>query len=502
MGELREEILLALHGIWRRRQRALLIAWGVCLAGWLGVSLIPNTYESRASVFVQHQSLLPEKLGITPAEQKQAMDGIIQTLTSAENLEKVVRETALGADNPDAATVAARAAELRKAITIVARQDNLFEISAEVSQRGLSNAGQAVLARSIVQRLLDLFVEGNLTGGRTETARTLRFLDDQLAQRERQLQEAEARRAEFEARNVGLLPGLGSASQRMEAARMELGQVESNLMAAQGALAALNGQLGTGGASSGGAAGASASAQIEAQLAEGAGRGWTEDHPDMKALRRQLDSIRAAERAGARPPVTTNPNLVSLRAMQAERQAAVTALAGRRAQLQAEMAQYSGTRAAEPGVAAEQQRLNRDYDVLKDQYDKLLADREEVRLRNSLQNDADNFSFRVIEPPSAPRVPVAPNRPLLLTLVLIAGVGAGCGGAFALGQLQTRYSVASRLERDTGIAVTGSISEQLLDAGRRERARERRKFAGGVAALFGGFVLLLVAEFVQRSMMA
>ena len=295
MDGLFEEFRLALHNVWKRRWLALGVAWGVCLLGWLVLSLIPNKYESKASIFVQTQTLLPDKLGITPAERKNDIDAITQTLSSAENLEKVVRGAGIVDQGASPDRVADAVAGLRKGIKIVDKQDNLFEITAESAAGGMSNAENARRARDIVQRLLDLFVEGNLAGDRTETAQTLQFLDAQLSQREAQLQQAEARRAAFEAKYAGLLPGIGSASQRAEAARIELGQVDSNLMAAQGALAAINGQMGS--TSSGGG---SQVGQIEAQMAEGRARGWTNDHPDMQALKRQLPAARAADASGVR----------------------------------------------------------------------------------------------------------------------------------------------------------------------------------------------------------
>ena len=513
MNSLFEEIWIALHGVWLRRWLALAVAWGGCLAGWLAISTIPNKYESKASVFVQTQSLLPDKLGITPAERKNNIDGITQTLTSAENLEKVIRGTDLAQQGATPGEIANQVAGLRKNITIVAKQDNLFEISAIAGYDGLSNANNAKLARDVTQKLLDLFVEGNLSGNRTETTQTLRFLDTQLAQREQQLQEAETKRAAFEAKYMGLLPGVGSASQRMETARAELGQVDSNLMSAQGALAAVNGQInsvpqsvtnpgsGYGGSASGRVA------ALEGQIAEGLARGWTESHPDMVSLKGQLARARAASASESRGgrivnSGTPNPIYVTLRSMQAEKQAAVGALAARKAQLQAEMAQYQTRRVEEPGVAAEEQRLNRDYEVLKAQYDKLLADREEAKLRGSLQTDTNSISFRVIEPPSAPRAPAAPNRPLLLALVLFAGVAAGVGVAFAMGQIHASFATAGRLERASGLPVIGSISEVLTPAHRTERQQKFRYFIGGSAALMGAFVLLLVVEFIQRSMVA
>ena len=48
MNGLYDELRIAVHSVWNRRWLALAIAWGVCLLGWLVVSLIPASYESSA----------------------------------------------------------------------------------------------------------------------------------------------------------------------------------------------------------------------------------------------------------------------------------------------------------------------------------------------------------------------------------------------------------------------------------------------------------------------
>ena len=70
MDGLYEQIRIGVHQVWRRRWLALAIAWGLCLLGWLAVALIPNEYESRARVFAQMQSILPQQMGITAAERQ------------------------------------------------------------------------------------------------------------------------------------------------------------------------------------------------------------------------------------------------------------------------------------------------------------------------------------------------------------------------------------------------------------------------------------------------
>ena len=91
---------------------------------------------------------------------------------------------------------------------------------------------------------------------------------------------------------------------------------------------------------------------------------------------------------------------------------------------------------------------------------------------------------------------------MLLTLVLLAAIGGGIGAAFALGQFKTTYPIASRLERASGLPVIGSISEVIREPDRNLRQKRMHQFAGGAAALIGVWALLMVVEFVQRSMVA
>ena len=199
---------------------------------------------------------------------------------------------------------------------------------------------------------------------------------------------------------------------------------------------------------------------------------------------------------------TPNPMYLSLKSMQAERAATVSALQARKGQLQSAINAMAAMQIDDPGLAAEQDRLSRDYDSIKQQYDKLLSDREDVRLRGDAQTEGGEVQFRVIDPPFIPTLPASPNRPLLLLGVLIVAIGAGVGAAFAQGQLRTTYATASRLERATGMSVIGSISETqtpaLLDL-TRQRTRWFYAASGGLAGLC---VVLLAIEFIQRGMSA
>lgn len=520
MGNLYDEALVLLHGVWRRRWLALGVGWGVALIGWLVVALIPNTYKSQARIYVQPQSLLTDKVGISAGERAASLETVRQTLTSAANLEQVVRGTGLAKQVTTDAEVAAKAGSLQKSIEITAKQDNLFDISATARESGLSDGENARLSQAIVTKLIDLFATGNLQGGREETGASLKFLDAQITQRSQQLADAEGKRAAFEAKYLSQLPGSGSIAERIGQARGELSRLESDYAAAQSGLAAVNGQLAatpastrTPGVMMPGSPGAvdGRSAAIEGQIADGQARGWTDQHPDMVALRGQLGRVRSQGRGGggggtgARMTAGTsapNPMYVSLRSMQAERQATAGAIGARKSQIEGEINRVLTLQSSDPEFSRQQTELDRDYGALKVQYDKLLADREDLKLRGQVQSQTAAVKVSVIDPPSVSTVPATPNRPLLLTLVLLAALAAGIGTAFAQSQLKTTYATPARLERASGLPVIGTISE-VVRANERPLRRQRLvQFASGAGALVGVWVLLMVVEFVGRSLVA
>ncbi|MBB3980456.1 polysaccharide chain length determinant protein (PEP-CTERM system associated) [Sphingobium fontiphilum] len=505
MAGLYDEVLIAFHGVWNRRWIALAVAWGVAMLGWLVVALIPNSYESKAKVYVQTQSLLESKIGITPVDAQQDLDRVRQTLASADNLEKVVRGTDLAQTVSGPRDIAARITTLRENIKVAAQADpSMIEISAVSADSSLSDGANAKIAPQIVQKLIDIFQEENLSGDRRETRQSLAFLDQQIAGRAKQLEAADQRRIEFAQRYAGLLPGAGSIGQRMDAARNELNTIDSQLIQAQSALTAMNGQLaGTPqslpGVGPGG--GASALSQAQADLAAMRARGWTSEHPDVIAQQRQVDSLRRQGGGGGGAVAgTPNPAYLSIKSMQAERAATVQALQARRSQIQADLSAMTAKQTDEPGLASEQEKLDRDYEVLKTQYDKLLSDREEIRLRGDVKSETSAVQFRVINPPSVPTAPTAPNRPLLLLGVLFVAIAAGIGVAFAMAHLRGTFATVSRLERAVGMSVIGAIT-QTITAAQAAREKQRLKwFAGASGALAGMCVLLIAVEFVQRSM--
>ena len=506
MNGIYDEVRLALHAIWTRRWIALGVAWCVCVIGWLVVAQIPSKYESHARIFVQMQSVLPTD-GPAPDSSKD-LDTLRQTLTSATNLAKVVRGTDLANTVASDRDVADRVSALAQNIKVTAQQDNLFEI--------VTTAKSPKLARQVTQKLIDIFVESNLAGDRSANSESLSFLDKRLADLKTQLSDAEAKRADFQNHYLGSLPGTGSIADRISATRSQMAQIDGDLAAAQSGYAAIQSQMAGTPATIPGSAGSAASAgpararlaAIQGQLADARARGDTDNHPDVIALKSQLA---AATQAARNEPLVggtagggaqQNPLYASLQSMAADKQASVAALKMRKAQMQGDLDLLNSKLTADPAVAAQQGDIDRRYDVLKTQYDQLFTQRQQIAVRGEAQTQAAETKFNVIDPPTLPRTPAAPNRMLLLSGVLIAGVAGGIGGAFALGQLRATFPTAPRLEKATGMPVIGSIGEVLTRAQSDSRARALKLFAGGAAGLGAAYVLLLGVEILQRNMAA
>jgi uncharacterized protein involved in exopolysaccharide biosynthesis len=186
MNEVFEELRAAAHSAWARRWLVLGVAWGVCLLGWIAVALIPNSYESKARIYVELDDVLSDQLKIANGGADE-IQRVKKTLAGAVNLEKVVRGTDLGNEIASQREMERAVASLAEDVKVESVEDNLFTITAQVGQRKLSDAENARLAQTVVQKLIDIFREENIAGNRGEVAETVVFLDQQLDERKAEL---------------------------------------------------------------------------------------------------------------------------------------------------------------------------------------------------------------------------------------------------------------------------------------------------------------------------
>ena len=530
MDSVFQQVRGALYGMWRSRWYGLAALWLICVGGWIAVSLIPNSYQSTARVYVHYNNLLPSVTGVATKGigQQQQVDVVRQTLTSRPNLEKVLRRSDPDLSSVDSAALDGTIADITTKIVVAPQgSENLYGLAFTADDAKMSNKARAAFAQRVVQNLIDIFIEDNVASSRDELNEGGRFIDEQIAQRAKLLEDAESKKAAFEQKFFGSIPGEGDLATRTNQVRTDLDKTGQELVQAQGSLRSLQAQLAgtpaTINAPLYNSPRASANfgtgtkydptttqgrmEALERNISDGLSRGYTEKHPDIVAARAQIARLRlqlaaepknkdgtpASEAAAAQ----ANPVYVNLRSLLFDKGSTVAALGARRAQLSGYLNDLRAKQANAPGVGAEQAKLVRDYDVLKSGYDNLLRSRETIRLRGDIANQTKEVEFRTVDPPTLSPVPVAPNRPLLLSLVLAGGLLAGLAVAFGASQLKPSYTSEDRLASETGLPVLGSVGEVVSPAIRKRERRFTLGFAAATAAAFGVYALMMVINMVR-----
>lgn len=506
MDKLFKELMWYARSIWLRRWYLLVVAWAICLGGWLWVDSLPDRYQAEARVYVDTQSVLGPLMGDmavrTDTEQRIRM--MTRTLLTRPNMEEVVRR----ADMDHLANTA----EERDALVTRLSQDirmsggdreNIYTIRYQHTD--------PELARRVVQSLLTMFVEEGLGDTRQDVVTSQRFIEEQINHYQNRLAEKESRIEDFRQEHMDVVRrGSGSfydelqqVRENLEQARLEYREAENRrqtlerrmsgdepvLLAdqgesqAHGATPALDRRI----------------AELESQL-DNMRRRFTDDHPDVTSTQRIIAELKEEREEAARnaPPAQHTQNLHQNRYYQ-QLQYALADVESRVSSLQARVQEYEQRyqqlqEAVEgvPQIESEYAGLRRDYDILKNNYERLLQIRERAAMSGQLESQAEAVEFRVIEPPRVPPEPAAPDRPVLASAVLVAGVGAGLGFAFLMGQLRRTVMTRDDLSAITGQPVIGMVSRFPSPAYRARRALMMVLYSAAAAVLVIGYAALLL----------
>jgi len=142
-----------------------------------------------------------------------------------------------------------------------------------------------------------------------------------------------------------------------------------------------------------------------------------------------------------------------------------------------------------PKIEAELKQLNRDYSVHQKNYQTLLARREAANISEQAELSGDQLKFQVVDPPRVPLQPSEPNRPLLMTGVLVMSIIAGGMLAVLLYMLRPTFDNPRTIIQVLGRPVLGGVSMiHNLDWSRKQRqALLAFSLAGvGLLALYVG----------------
>ena len=514
-------VLAEARSAWRYRWHALAVAWVTCLLGWLGVLLTPDLYEARARFYVDTTSGLAPFVRNLSVEMNvdEQVDLVRQAIVGRDALLKVARETDLDIAATTPAQLEAMLERLRAGIMVTGGgQSRLNPRERDHNYQITYRDGDRDRAVRVVQVMLDTFIEDTLKKRRSgfQTARD--FLEQQIAQQQKRLQEAERKLAEFKRRNVGRLPTeAGGYVDSLQAEMRELQDLRSQESVLLSQRQQLNAQLSVekqyvpsavvvaNPGSTRPATGSDLDSRIresEARLAELLLE-YTPKHPEVIALEESLAQLRtrrrdelvalgvADELGGG--SLAANPVYEQIRVQRNQVDVEIAALRGRIADRIRRVNEMQRRVETMPEVEAELAQLTRDYDVMRDRHGEMLKQLETAKLSDSVEQQ-DEIEFSVIDPPTALTTPVSPPRMLLLLGVLVLGLGAGTASAVALSKLHPVFDSVPSLRAITGLPVLGAVSATWLD----RRIANRRTEMMRIAAVGVALVLVFVGVVLVR----
>ncbi len=490
----------------RRRFWFVLVPAAVCAAvavAW--AARLPDIYQSETTILIVPQRI-SEDIVRSPvsAITQERLGTLSQAITSRRNLEELIQQVDLYPNERRSMVMEDVIGLMRAAVVTRIVQNDAFQVSYE--------GDDPAKVMQVTQRLGRLFIDQSLSYRHNLVEDTSEFLESQLAERRRQLEEQERRVAEYQRAHAGQLPSqvnsnlqqVTTASVQMQAAQETVNRAMERRLVIEGRIAALeNNQTPVpvlppddrtpavvGDTMQQLTAAREAVARFEA-------RGLQPGHPDLDRAQRQLVEIERkwteevrARGASGEPVASLSPaeatrlaRLQEARAelLEIERQIARARDDEQRARAASEEAQRRLD--ALPNREAELVALTRDYDIIEGSYRSLLEKREQARISASLERRQVGEQFSVLEPARLPERPIRPNRGQIYFIGVVLGMVVG---VLAVAYFEVRdkaFRTEEELISVVGLPVLAVISSMQSEAERRRTMWKAIAVNGGCAVV-------------------
>lgn len=500
--------------LWRGRWIVVGVAWGLSLLFAIAIFFVHDRYEASARIYIDTQSVLkPLMAGLTfQPDIDQQVKMLSQTLITRPNVERLRASPEIGWEVTSPKSYDREIDTLISKIKVESSgSTNLYTISYRDTDPGR--------ARRLVESLVKTFVSSGSVDKRKDSKEALRFIDEQIAIHEQKLASAENALKEFKVKNFSVsgVPAqdffmrMSTLSDDVNKLRLELSAAEQSRDALKRELEAEEPQL---------PPEALATVQSPTALTETESRleiqkkqldellrRFTDEHPDVVSTRRTIAQLEAqkqreqqarsqASGSKGRGPAATNPVFQKIRFALAEAEANVASLRVRLAAQQSRLDQVRAVASRAPEVEAELSQLNRDYEVIRKNYELLVSRRESAAMGERIDESSPLVEFRIVDPPRS--VPVFPSRVVVALLGALIAIGAGFGAAFGLGKLRPLVDSVEQLKVLSGRPVLGTVSFKPSAAAQQ---RERQKlihvcFAAAGLVLFQAIWVGWVVRYV------
>lgn len=500
--------------IWRRKWMIVLpaLAIGVAVA-WV-VLRLPDVYESTTLLTVRPASISTSAIPqLSDSDLTIRINNIGQQVMSRSTLEPMIERFNLYARERQ------RGAAMDELVEQMRTRD--VKLTLNTSRNEVTNGfvlsfrgPDKRVTQAVTEALASKYVMMQTESAGADSRNTKEFFNDKLAQAKEQLDGLDKRRLEFMMNNINSLPSesaalisqLGGLREEQKSRISEIGRLNDQIAANTKYIADLSKartqEVEEIVAQMTDPKNTSAYAELVKRRAElKSERGQLEltfkpAAPEMKAVQKQIDEIqgqmddmveehkRKVEEQRKRLEDRIDPRLTSYKGEMARLSGELQRQQSLLSQTEAQIASFGQRIGGVPGATVGLEAINREYLSAKAVYDEMLKQQQTAEIGADIAGRAQGESIAVIDAASLPEQPVAPKRPVLMLLGLVAGLGFGVAlaAAFEVPRLLT-IQTTEDAEHYTGLPVLVTLPTLLTPREERNLKLRRVAFAfAGVAA--------------------
>lgn len=462
--------------LWKWKVVIVLIWALITVVTGIVVSRIPSIYRAEALILVDTQKIPDKYVSSTVVNDAQdRLASISQQILSASRLEKIMDDLHLYREE--------RATHFKEDVLAMMRAD--IQTTPEKTWNGRTAAFRVSyqgrdpnVVTQVANKIANLYVEENLRVRETQARGTSEFIETQLKEAQRTLDQLEAAVSQYKLRHNGELPQqegslngiLSRLGVRLEAnrdainrAQQEGAMLQDSMSIAQDSEANQVRQLEAAAATAArpqpattGIGGAVAkppkrSEEIGKLLAD-ARLKYSDSHPEIRRLRAQLEQARDQESKAPpeappkpKPPASasdtsvqkpkrlpdtrelaqTRERIASLRAQLDLAKQEIDNRKAEQQQILGDISLYQGRLSSLPIREQEMAALTRDYEISKANYRSLLDKKISAEMSTDMERREKSERFTIVDPARVPARPFKPNRRLLMLAGSLAGLAVG-----------------------------------------------------------------------------
>lgn len=458
-----------LHLIIRKKERFIAISLVVMTVSVLVSFLLPRKYQAVSTVFIEKNVISELVKGITATP---SMEDTIKVLTYAITSRTLLTKVV---DSLEAVPAGIRKSgteelvkDLQKRIDVKVKDKNLFIIS-------FTDQNPKV-ATDVVNTLVRLYIEENLSSKRGESYEATSFLSEQITTFKEKLDKAEEAVNQYKSDKGGviaideakLFEGISQAQQKLHELEIQRRQLEASRQDLSKGSAPLRVTLNN----------------LQKQLEELQSK-YTDNYPEIIRLKAEIESTKAQISSGRAQTVVT-PELSKVEAQ-------ISALRASEESLR----RYIGTNQALlrniPSAKAGLEQLQIEKENQKNLYNQLVARHGQSEVGKQMEVQDKSMTFRVVDPAILPTKPVSPNR----LMIMLGGIVGGLVGAFGI--LYLLDSMSSTLKSSDAVRQFGlpvlAVIPQINDPVAQEQQKRRNLRLFAAAGCY--FLLLLIFPLME-----